>query len=102
MKHARDDYRFIVDLRSLSDEQLDELRTELANGDLGPGIPPEEPVFLLRAKDIAAPRVVAYWAEAAELAGADPKMVFMAQDHAVKMNDWQVKQGYKVPDLPNA
>jgi len=63
-------------------------------------IPVDEPVFLLRGKDVTAPRVVRTWARLAAEAGADERMVKAAYDHADLMTAWQEEHGYKVPDLP--
>lgn len=61
------------------------------------GIPKNEPVFLLRAKDKVASMVVGYWAIKAANAGASPKMVKAAINHAELMARWPIKQ---VPDMP--
>jgi hypothetical protein len=61
------------------------------------GIPKDEPVFLLRAKDKVASMVVGYWAAQAAQAGADPRMVWAALNHAEAMASWPAKQ---VPDMP--
>ena len=85
MRHARKDYQERVQ---------DRLPVEAG------GIPWDEPVFLLRAKDVTAPRVVRTWAKLAAEAGADPAMVKAAYDHADLMSQWQSEHGYKVPDTP--
>lgn len=77
MLHAREDYNRIQDPEDL--------------------IPEDEPVFLLRAQDDIAARVVRYWADQAEEAGANPDIVARARAHAEKMEAWQTK---KVPDMP--
>lgn len=77
MKHARPDYNRIQD----PDNK----------------IPENEPVFLLRAQDVAASLAVDAWAGLAARAGADPKIVQMAREQAQLMREWQLK---KVPDLP--
>jgi hypothetical protein len=63
------------------------------------GIPEDEPVFLLRAKDKTAWMVVAFWAAGAELAGADQRMVQAAIEQADRMRFWPNQQ---VPDMPEA
>ena len=85
MKHARKDYNSIQDLRDLNDEGV---------------IPEDEPVFLLRAKDLCAPDVVMYWAERAKEIGASKEMCQMARDHAVAMLDWGERNNRHIPDLP--
>ena len=59
----------------------------------------QEPVFLIRAKDKAAPAAVHAWAELTKIAGGDQKMVDIAHDHACAMETWQEKNGCKVADL---
>lgn len=81
MIHARKDYNRIQD-------PLPE--------DLG-GISADEPVFLLRAKDMVAWKAVLYWARQAEAAGADPRIVEHARQQADRMRQWPVKQ---CPDMP--
>lgn len=61
------------------------------------GIPKDEPVFLLRAKDKVASMVVGYWAIQAANAGASPEMVRAAINHAELMARWPIKH---VPDMP--
>lgn len=51
-----------VAFRSLEDDRLITM-AEDAQPDIEPLIPDDEPVFLLRAKDAAAPRIVRDWAE---------------------------------------
>jgi hypothetical protein len=79
MLHARKDYNRIQDPENI--------------------IPAEEPVFLLRAQDLNAPMVVAYWADTAEQNGAAPEIVLSARKHAAQMLAWQARHGKKVPDL---
>lgn len=80
MRHAREDYQRIQDPAGL--------------------IPEDEPVFLLRAKDVAAPAAVQLWADRAEQAGASWKIVLAARDQAFEMIRWQAEHGSKIPDLP--
>jgi hypothetical protein len=84
MKHARKDYQRFQD-------PLPEY--------MG-GIPPDEPVFLLRAKDITAPGVVRYWALVAKRAGANDKIIEAALGQAQAMANWQKEHGSQVPDMP--
>jgi hypothetical protein len=80
MKHARKDYDRIQDPHNL--------------------IPWDEPVFLLRAKDEAAPQTVLEWADIAEGLGADDKIVAAARKQAQAMLDYQKRNGSQVPDAP--
>lgn len=59
----------------------------------------DEPVFLLRAKDILAPRTLLHWADRLEVEGGQIEMIQLARDHARLMLEWQEKNGAKVPDL---
>ena len=81
MKHARDDYARIQDPSEL--------------------IPEDEPVFLLRGQDIAAPATLCFWANKVEANGGDPKIIASARSQARDMRLWQEKHGGKVPDLPS-
>ncbi len=89
MRHARKDYQErIIDA-------AEKLRAEGV-----PFIPEDEPVFLLRAKDVTAPSVVRHWAMLAEQAGADDRIVKAALAQAQAMSDWQKEHGCHVPDMP--
>lgn len=80
MKHARPDYDRIQDPAGL--------------------IPADEPVFLLRAQDINAPRVLRYWVMQGLKAGVDTAMLEAADRQAQAMEAWQREHGLKVPDMP--
>lgn len=80
MKHARDDYNRIQDPANK--------------------IPADEPVFLLRGQDKAAPEAVRRWAAMAAHYGASADIVAKAKDQATLMEAWQATQAGKVPDLP--
>jgi hypothetical protein len=82
MIHARKDYDRIQDPAGL--------------------IPENEPVFLIRAKDEVSALTVEKWADYAEQAGADDRMVKAARDHAKLMRIWQRKHGWQVPDMPHS
>ena len=77
MKHARSDYDRIQDPAGL--------------------IADDEPVFLIRAKDIVSAGAVRDWANRAESVGASPEIVAAAREHAARMDAWRPKQ---VPDMP--
>jgi len=55
-------------------------------------IPQDEPVFLLRAQDIAASFAVRSWAQRLDQLGGDQKMVRAALGVAQEMEDWPVKK----------
>jgi len=81
MIHAREDYNGrIVDLENK--------------------IPEDEPVFLLRGQDMAAPKVVEFWAKEAEDLGAKPNIVIAAREQVQRMRKWQEDHGAKTPDMP--
>jgi hypothetical protein len=61
-----------------------------------------EPVFLIRAQDIAAPAAVDAYAIFAERFGASAELVNKCRAWAVVMRDWQEQHKAKVPDLPSA
>lgn len=73
-------------------------------------IPEDEPVFLIRGQDMVAPSVLKYYADMAELVGADKELVDAVRKHAELMIDYQYQQGGlvegvrmpagKVPDAP--
>ena len=56
----------------------------------------DEPVFILRAQDILAPRVVVRWAHLAEQAGTAQDKVRGALEVAKQMADWQVNTPHRV------
>lgn len=66
--------------------------------DLDNKIPEDEPVFLLRAQDQLAPKLLLKWATAVRLSGGDPLMARAAEDQAQSMIEWQQSHGCKTPD----
>ena len=60
----------------------------------------DEPVFILRAQDILAPRVVVRWAHLAERAGSPQDKERAALQVAKQIADWQANNQHcvKVPD----
>ena len=81
MKHARTDYQ---------DRIIDQLGE----------IPEDEPVFLLRAKDILAPEIVRSWAEAYAMhRDADAYVMQMAKEHADAMAQYAAEH-YNRGQLP--
>ncbi len=80
MKHAREDYNRIQDPEGL--------------------IPENEPVFLIRGKDVAAPAAIEAWIKEAKKYGAAENILKAAQDQADKMRIYQIEIESKVPDMP--
>lgn len=61
---------------------------------------PDEPIFVLVARDRLAPRVVWNWADAAEVAGVPQEKIDEARALAGEMMAWQARHPdrVKVPD----
>lgn len=78
MKHARADYNRIQDPAGL--------------------IPDDEPVFLIRAKDIVSADAVRAWADLHDKAGGDPMMSYAARRHALLMDAWHEKRLADAPE----
>jgi len=79
MKHAREDYNRIQDPANKIAE--------------------DEPVFLLRAQDRAAPATVRAWANVHMMNGGDPLLAIMANRHADLMEKWQRENNCKTANL---
>lgn len=79
MKHARDDYARIQDPENKIGE--------------------DEPVFLIRAKDVSGPETLRFWAEENKRNGGDPILSALAYTWANTMTLWQVENGHKPADL---
>ncbi len=62
----------------------------------------DEPVFLLRAKDVLAPEIVYAWAMRLDVMGGDKELVEHVKDWSSKMRKWQQDNESKVPDTPIA
>jgi hypothetical protein len=60
----------------------------------------DEPIFVLRAKDVLSSRVIRHWIWLAVEAGVpiDSKKLKEAQQCADAMADWRLKNGGKIPD----
>lgn len=58
----------------------------------------DEPIFVLRAKDKLAPRVVEYWTELAAAMGCKLEKVAEARRCVEAMAAWQDANGSKCPD----
>ena len=76
MKHARSDYDRIQDPVGL--------------------IPPDEPVFLLRAQDQHAAATVRYYASLVYEAKGDPEIISLSERQADLMDAWPT---HKAPDI---
>jgi hypothetical protein len=79
MKHARADYDRIQDPAGK--------------------IPDDEPVFLIRGQDLAAPDALRAYAKLAHKAGAANDVITATLDQARRMEDWQRTRARKTPDL---
>jgi hypothetical protein len=77
MKHARADYQRIQDPAGI--------------------IPEDEPVFLLRAQDPAAPSALRAWADKNLMLGGSVELSDSARAHAVLMENWPA---HKLADAP--
>lgn len=82
MQHARKDYQHIQDYTRR--------------------IGADEPVFLIRAKDLVGPDALNHYASLAETQGAAPALVASVNAHAARMRAWQREHvnEVKVPDAP--
>lgn len=80
MRHAREDYERFQDPAGI--------------------IPEDEPVFLVRGQDLAAPATLRAWARIAADHGADQDILNRVRRHADRMEEWQAQHGAKTPDLP--
>lgn len=60
-------------------------------------IPEKEPVYLFRAQDVHASRVLRFYANLVAGDGGDHEVVRLTRDHADLMDAWPVK---KNPDCP--
>ena len=79
MKHARADYDRIQDPAGK--------------------IPDNEPVFLIRGQDLAAPAALRAYAMLAHENGAKRDLVDAVLDHVRLMEEWQRQIARKTPDL---
>lgn len=105
MRHARSDYEAIQPWPTKRPHHVKQ------NGVLAMDVPPEmtgypiipddEPVFILRAKDITAPAIVRLWCQAQEDIGGDPVVAERIQRWADEMESYGREHGAKVPDTPH-
>lgn len=59
---------------------------------------PDEPMFVLLARDVRAPYVVEAWCALAEMKGSDPKKIAEARRCADEMRIWRVTQNTGEPE----
>ena len=81
MIHAREDYNRIQDPLGL--------------------IPEDEPVFLIRGKDVLAPAALLSWCTFARRCGVSEEMIAVVEAWVVEIIKYQVKNGFKIPDMPS-
>lgn len=62
----------------------------------------DEPVFLLRAKDMLAPATLEFWAGKLDEAGGDPETSEHVRQWAALMRTWQEANVSKIPDAPKS
>lgn len=91
MIHARSDYNRIQD-PALDDPSL------LSKGSTAIG--EDEPVFLVRAKDIAFCHAVKAWIDAHLTLGGDPEMANAAEEQIKLAQKWQKDNGWQPADAP--
>lgn len=59
----------------------------------------DEPVFVVRGRDVAAPRTIEAWATIAVAHGAHPRVLDQARAWAARVRRWQQDHGQHVPVL---
>lgn len=109
MKHARKDYEAIQPWPTkrphfARDPEAGVVLFDAPSIDeaaIEPIIPEDEPVFILRAKDISAPDVVRYWCDRQEALGGDPLVVHHIRQFADEMAAYGDAHGAKVADTPH-
>lgn len=87
----------LVEVKGTHDRGID---AAVAGGRMAPLIPDDEPVFLIRAQDLAGPDAVRAYARLAEAAGAPPGVVAACSTQADAMERYQLDRIAKTPDLP--
>lgn len=66
-----------------------------------PIIPDDEPVFILRARDVNGPDAVRFWANCTERHGGDSATTERVRRWADEMEAWGEANGAKVADTPS-
>lgn len=108
MKHLRADYDAIQPFPTkrkhfvVIDGQKVEADDEHLGKHMDPIIPDDEPVFLIRSKDIVGPRIVELWAHNARSEGADDALCDRVLEFAMEMQEYARVHynGGKAPDTP--
>lgn len=109
MRHAREDYEAIQPFPTkrphhvrVNGELVMEQDVTLGVA-MEPIIPDDEPVFIIRAKDVNGPAVVRHWAERAANVEADPELVEKVFAWADEMERYAAENygGGKRPDTPD-
>jgi hypothetical protein len=106
MLHARSDYDCIQPWPQKRPHygQVDGIKGPIAGDNfdnVGPIIPEDEPVALIRGQDPVGWRtVLAYCDIAEDMGGVDPDLVQALRLHADKMKDWCERVGKDKPDAP--
>ena len=95
MIHARNDYNRIQDPAVNDPSLLSEGSTPIGE---------DEPVFLIRARDLLGPETVRAWADAYVKLGAlcDPVTHQAVIEWADRMEEWQNENECKAPDTPRS
>lgn len=73
------------------------LKEELDHGVLS-RVAEDEPVFVLRAKDALAVGAIEVWISLAEEAAVSPSKIAEADELCGLMEEWQHRNGSKIPD----
>lgn len=94
MRHQRADY---VTIQDIAQTRCGRLHMDLP---VETSIEEDEPVFLLRAKDLLAPRVVRKWAALVRMFTGDEALAAAAEQWADVMQAWGRAHGSKLPDAP--
>lgn len=88
----------LIEVKGPNDRDVD---AALAAGKLAPVIPADEPCFLIRGQDVAAPDTVRAYAHLAAGYDVDPGLVAQVLARADTIEAWQMARGEaSVPDLP--
>ncbi len=110
MRHLRSDYDAIqpwpvmrphtARVDGVVTEGISEDFVKAAGGEVQPLIPDDEPVFLIRGQDPAAPAAVRAWAKAAADLGTDYDVVARVYQWADEMEEWAERAQHGAPDVP--
>jgi hypothetical protein len=106
MRHLRSDYDAIQPFPTQRPHNVKIDGETVAAGDehlgrhMDPIIPDDEPVFILRSKDVAAPDTVRYWANDVEARGGDVDLCSKVRAWADEMEEYGKEHGRKTSDTP--